>query len=436
MVTASPARLRRAVALLAALLALAVLLPLRGSQAQVGQASRAFPEGEIQPGVVLVRFKPDVQPSRAAGALAAQGALEEGEIRPIRVRKLRVPRGREREIAARLQSNPDVDFAEPSYLVRALWEPDNDPLYPADGLAPPGQWNLRKINMPQAWDHTRGAPGVKVAVIDTGIDTAHPDRPANLQLGWDYVDGDPVPNDEHGHGTHVAGIVAARTNNGVGVAGVAPDVTLLAIRVLNRDGAGSHYAVASAIIEAADAAARVVNLSLGSPQESSALRAAVDYANGKGVLIAAAAGNCYDVPCPLGFPANSPLYPAAYPGVLAVAATTPDDDRATYSNTGSHIGIAAPGSSVLSTCAGSYYWLSGTSMATPHVAGLAALMLSSRPYLSADRVASMIKDTADPVGQSVPNDEIGHGRIDAVAALQATEALPIYRVYLPLVARN
>ncbi len=416
--------------LLGALLVLALAAPAGGSEPPPGDPGRGASEdqhGDIAPGVVLIRFKAGTDRSREASALSAQGAAEADEVDPIRVKKLRVPPGREREVAARLRANPDVEFAEVASLVYALWTP-NDAYYAGN------QWNLPKVNLPKAWDATRGRSGISVAVIDSGLDTTHPDRPTSLRLGKDYVDGGAVEVDLFGHGTHVAGIVAARTNNAAGVAGVAPGITVLAIRVLKYN-SGDPDNVAKGIIEAADSGARIINLSLGTTDDIQTVRSAVEYAQGRGVLVVAAAGNSYAVDPPY----NPVIYPAAYPGVLAVAATTISDTRAPYSEVQSYVDVAAPGgdasASILSLCPvaqGSYCWMAGTSMAAPHVSGLAALIWSERSFLTASQVANLIKSSAHPLGSSVPNAEFGYGRIDAAAAMEMTQAIPIHRVQIPI----
>jgi len=449
---------RRLLAALLAALALAASAYLAGLAASPPKLAAGPPPDGVEPGVVLVRFKAGVESAQATGALSAVGATEEGEVRPIRVRKLRVPVGREQEAAAKLAANPSVEFAEVSPVLRLHWAP-NDPLYPS-------QWNLPKINAPQAWGITWGSSGVVVAVIDSGIDVTHADRPASLQLGTDYVvgGGAKVASDPNGHGTHVAGIVAANTNNSIGVAGVAPGVTVLAIRVADADGNAYDSNVAAAIVEAANLGAKVINLSLGGTIYSDALQSAVGYAIGKGVLVVASAGND-------GY-SGTPVYPAALPGVLAVAATDVNDCRAYYSHVGSYVGVAAPGGdskgAVLSTypvAKGDYGYglgyagLMGTSMAAPHVSGLAGLIWSIKADLTASEVREFITSTADgsvstSEGLPIPNDEYGYGRIDAAAAVgaalaaagvpvpapapplaaQATPSCP--RVFLPLVMRS
>jgi subtilisin family serine protease len=285
---------------------------------------------------------------------------------------------------------------------------------------------------------------VTVAVIDSGFDVGHPDRPSNLRLGCDYVawgalgyaGGCPVVSgDENGHGTHVAGIVAARQNNALGVSGLAPGVTLLAIRTGNVDGASYVSDIASAIREATDAGARVINLSLGGPDRTTTERRAIDYALGRGVVVVAAAGNRYEE-------GNSSSYPAAFPGVIAVASASDTDQHAFFSNTGSYVSISAPGGSATSSAdpdprhwivslfpigrrgvpQTGYMALIGTSQATPHVAAAAGLIFSVDPQLSGAAAANLLRSTARPLGAPRPNDTFGYGYLDAGAAVLAARA--------------
>jgi subtilisin family serine protease len=254
-----------------------------------------------------------------------------------------------------------------------------------------------------------------------------------LLVGCDYVawgqsGGSTCPSvagDPHGHGTHVAGIVAAAQGNGVGVSGVAPQVTVLVIRVLDETGSGYVSDTADAIRYAADTGARVINLSLGSGASSAYERAAIEYAQARGVLIVASAGNGYQN-------GNRTNYPAAYPGVLAVGASTVDDARAPYSNTGAYVGLVAPGgygssadgraiSSLYPVAKGSYAALNGTSMAAPHVAGAAGLLFSLRPDLTGEDASAILRSTARPLGGAVPNPEFGYGRLDLAAALRSAQ---------------
>lgn len=330
----------------------------------------------------------------------------------------------------------EVEYAEPVLLREASIIP-NDPLYPQ-------QWGLAKIRCPEAWDRTTGDPGVIVAVVDTGVDLDHPELSGLLLPGYDMVDYGPnpgppmpgwvwegdfngrdnIPQDEVGHGTHVAGTIACRSNDGIGVAGVTWNTRILPVKVLNRarrlsdnriSGFGSSVDIAAGIRWAADHGARIINLSLGGPGNDQVTADAVAYAISRGCLVVAAMGNTGNA---------VPQFPAALPGVLAVAAVDINDARASFSSMGSHVGISGPGVGILST-----YWdntratLDGTSMASPHVAGVAALLLSCKPSLTAAQVRQALISTARPLkdsaGDPVPNDRYGAGLVDAKKALDS-----------------
>jgi thermitase len=406
------ARLRGALALLVGSLVLGHLPP----------SSRA--EASLAAGRVIVAARSGAAsiPEEVAGAL--YGATSVVELPRLGARLWLVPVGTEPDVAARLAARPDVEYAEPDRLLR-LHATATDVLYPTH------QWNLPKIGAPSAWDVTTGRADVSVAVIDSGFDTLHPDGPAHLRLGCDYVrwrvaayagSCPTVADDENGHGTHVVGIVAARQSNVVGISGLAPGVTLVAIRTA--DAAGSSYMsdVAQAIREAADSGVRVVNLSLGGTTPTTTLQRAVEHALARGVVVVASAGN--------GFADGSPAeYPAAFPGVLAVAASTADDQRAGYSTVGDYVDLAAPVgngdgatpesaiTSLYPTTKGSYAMMVGTSQAAPQAAALAALLLSARPALGGDEVAEILRRTARPLGGAAPNPMFGYGQIDAGSAV-------------------
>ena len=285
------------------------------------------------------------------------------------------------------------------------------------------QWNMTAIDVDGAWAYSTGR-GVTVAVIDTGLGKVGEDRPANVLTGKDWVDGDSDPTDQNGHGTHVSGTIAQKTNNGKGCIGVAPDATILPLRVLGADGSGDAYAIAEAITYAADQGAKVINLSLGSAYGTNVERDAVRYAQGKGVVIVAASGN---------ESATSVGYPATYDGVIAVGATRYDGAVAAYSNGGSTLDVVAPGGDmavdqnrdgyndgilqevVIGTQHG-YDFYEGTSMASPHVAGVAALLISAgaRPQ----DVLGLLTSTAKDVGATGFDNRAGYGLIQPVKALQ------------------
>ncbi|HAN72572.1 MAG TPA: hypothetical protein DCQ36_13420, partial [Actinobacteria bacterium] len=270
-------------------------------------------------------------------------------------------------------------------------------------------WGFDRIRATDAWGLSRGA-GINVAVIDTGV-APHEDLQGSFGPGIDLVSGGDGRRDGHGHGTHVAGTIAATPGNGVGIAGVAPDVTIMPIRVLGDDGSGSSGAVAEGIIWATDRGADVINMSLGGPTPSTALEKAVQYAIERGVSVIAANGNSGA--------GAAVSYPAAYDGVVAVAATTTGDARASFSSSNRAADIAAPGARILSTLPGNRYaaW-NGTSMATPHVAAVAALIHSYARAKGVNVVVpGLLSSTAADLGSAGWDPEFGHGMVDPVAAL-------------------
>lgn len=292
-----------------------------------------------------------------------------------------------------------VEYAEPNLTFHASYVP-NDPAYQSQQYAP------QKVGAEQAWDTTQSSSSVKIAVIDTGVDYNHPDLAGKVIKGADYVDDDNDPLDENEHGTHVAGIAAANTNNGVGIAGLAPKASILAVRVLDANGSGSLDDVAQGIRYAADQGAQVINLSLGGAGGTQTLQSAVDYAWGKGSVVIAAAGN---------EGVSSPSYPAYYTNAIAVAATDQNDRKASFSNFGTWVDIAAPGVNIYSTTPNNQYAsFSGTSMASPVVAGVAGLLAAQGK--SASQIRAALENTADPV--SGTGSQFQNGRVNAAAAVQ------------------
>ncbi|MET0417219.1 MAG: S8 family serine peptidase [Actinoplanes sp.] len=278
------------------------------------------------------------------------------------------------------------------------------------------QWDFSKISVAKAWEQSTGA-GVVVAVIDSGVDATHPDLQGNVLAGYDAIaDKAGAGTDPNGHGTHVAGTIAAVTGNNAGISAIAPDATILPIRALGANGSGYMSDTAEGILWAADHGASVINMSLGSSSKVTAVSNAITYARSKGVVVVASAGNSRAK----GSPIN---YPAADQGVIGVAATDSTDKIASYSTAGSFVDVAAPGSNILSTyptaLGNSYVSMNGTSMASPHVAAVAALLKAYRPALTPDQVQIALQSSAVDLGTKGRDNDFGYGRIDAAAALAA-----------------
>jgi subtilisin family serine protease len=275
----------------------------------------------------------------------------------------------------------------------------NDPQYP-------NQWGPPCIDAEQAWDIVQGNPEVIVAIVDTGIDLDHPDLAANIDTGidYDFVQNDYVAEDDQGHGTHCAGVVAAEINNMVGIAGL-QQVTLMAVKSLNWLGVGFDSWLSNGIIYAAANGARVISCSWGGYGYSTTIKSAVDYAYSQGALVVAAAGNDG---------VSTPHYPSAYKTALGVSALGTCEELAWFSNWGfSNVLIAAPGEDILSTYLdGGYAVMSGTSMATPHVAGVAAAYFSYNPSLTLMQVVKHMRDNADDLGTPGRDELFGYGRVD------------------------
>ncbi len=312
------------------------------------------------------------------------------------------------------KSLPYVKYAEPNYISYALDVP-NDTYYSY-------QWNLPDINMPQAWQLTKGDNTVIVAVLDTGVSSTHPDLQSVLVTGYNFVSDDTNTNDDFGHGTHVAGIIDADTNNAMGVAGVdwgeANSIKIMPVKVLNSAGKGSDYCIAQGIVYAVTHGAKVINMSLGGSDYSSIEEEACAFAYNNGVVLVAAAGN----------EDQSTLdYPAAFSTVIPVSAVGPDNERASYSNYSSNV-LWAPGGDytnsnqnmilstyyATSTQENTYAYMEGTSMAAPHVSAVIALMIS-RGITGPANIWNILENTAQSVLAS--QNYGGYGLINAYSAI-------------------
>ena len=296
----------------------------------------------------------------------------------------------------------EVKYVEENKLVRALYVPNDT--YWSD------QYGPRSINADDAWDYEKGNKSVKIAIVDTGIQYGHSDLVANyVSGGYDWVNNDDYPYDAvHGHGTHCAGIAAAVMDNAIGIAGIA-QVSLMSEKVLNETGWGTTWNVAQGITHAANNSADVISLSLGGDSPSSILENACQYAWDAGCVLVGAAGNAGTY---------GAVYPAKYDTVICVGATDDDDTRWSGSNYGPEMELVAPGVNVFSTYpTNNYAWSTGTSMSTPHVAGVAALIKSRYPEVSNEELRERMRNTAKDLGEEGKDDYYGHGLVDAYAAL-------------------
>jgi subtilisin family serine protease len=370
------------------------------------------PDSAFSSGQILVKFKPGASLPEEAEVHHRLGGQVKGIISDIGVQVVSVPKGQAKDKAKAYRANPMVAYAEPDFVAQALGDPDDTYFT--------NQWGLIKVGAPQAWDVTTGNASINIAILDTGVDPDHPDLADKIISNINFSSSN-TTDDVRSHGTHVAGIAAASTNNGVGVAGLGYDSSIMNVKVLGDDGTGSYSSVANGIIWAADNGAQIINLSLGGGESSQVMEDAVNYAWSKGVVVVAAAGNNGN---------DLPFYPAYYANCIAVAATYADDARASFSNYGDWVDVAAPGYSILSTYKNNnYMFMSGTSMATPFVAGLAALLFTTVSDTNGDgelndEVRSRIEATCDDIGVS----GIGSGRINAARAVGDVAPVPPGRI--------
>jgi thermitase len=374
-------------------------------------AAVAFADTQRVEGEILVKFTP-------SGAAMSQtyhraiGAQQIGGLPDLGIQRDKLPTGVSIEKAvAYYKRLAAVEYAEQNSIYKKH-ATVNDPLYSQ-------QYSPSRMTVDLGWDLTTGNSGVVVAVLDTGVDYNHPDLAGKVTKGKDWADNDADPMDVEGHGTHVAGIIGAKTNNGVGIAGIGYNVSILAIRVLGTGGGTAEW-VAGGIKEATDKGADVINMSLGSASASQAIEDAVNYAWSKGVVIVASAGNDG---------VTDKNYPGAFEKVICVAATDKDDLKADFSNYGSDwVDVAAPGVQILSTVLNNDYEnYDGTSMASPNAAGVASLLISyaGKGSITNTEVREIMESTATPVGNFVAK-----GRLNAFAAISAAFP-PIFTSTVP-----
>jgi subtilisin family serine protease/subtilase family serine protease len=419
------------------LLLAGILVTLGATTLTVRPSAQTTIAGSFVAGEILVKFAPGANAAALADAHLQSGGIVLDEIPRTRVQRISVLAGNEVAAIARYRRNPNVLYAEANFIrtiPTLLAHGGGTDVVPGDyyfdeqwGLHNTGQsfqcmptifgdWCFYKgtpdadIDAPEAWAISTGSL-LPVAVIDSGVDYTHPDLAGQYLGGYDFFNGDADPADDHGHGTHVAGTIAAAMNNLTGmppgeegVVGVAPNAMILAYKVCGATGSCTDFAIQQAIAAAIVDGAKVINMSLGGTEFSQSTYDAVQDAWTAGLVIVAGAGNNGT---------TERFYPAAYDNVISVAAFDEDHRRASFSNYGNWVDVSAPGKTIMSTylmsaCAtsdtpgdtGCYTWNSGTSMATPHVSGAAALVWSRPDVTSNSQVVSFLLNGADPIGVS------------------------------------
>ncbi len=340
----------------------------------------------------------------AARTLAAYRLAVRRELPGLSAVTIEVPDAAAGAALESLRRSGAFEYVEPDYYAHTAADP-NDPSYLS-------QWHLRRIGGPLAWTLTTGSSSVIVAVVDSGVFAQHPDLASKLVPGWSFVKNNADTSDVLGHGTAVAGTVAAATNNGIGVAGVNWASRIMPLVAVDDTDYASYSDIAAAIQYAADHGVRVINVSIGGHNPSVTLQRAIDYAWSKGALVFASAMNQG---------VSDPYYPAACQHAIAVSATDGNDRLASFSNFGAWITLAAPGTGILSTAdGGGYSFWNGTSFASSIAAGVAALVLSVNPALKNEQVLAILENTADRSG-SGPDAYFGWGRVNAYRAVLAAE---------------
>jgi thermitase len=399
----------------------------------IGASAAAAADAPYVPNEVIVKYKKRAAAKKRAVAADRAGVVKiVSGVKGLGSRVVRV-KGDPAAVAARLNRSPAVAYAEPNFMFRATATP-NDPRYPEMwGLSNTGQTGGTvdaDIDAPEGWtaaglDGFPSTGGAKVGIVDTGIQQAHAEFAGGrvsdcggvnnfgvnlvvVIVGADPTIVDGKCGDDNGHGTHVAGTVAANTNNGVGVAGVAFRSPLAICKALNSSGSGTLVMIANCITWLNQHGAKVISMSLGGSSGSATLQQAVRNATNGGSLVIAAAGNGGN---------STPNYPAFYPEVVSVAATDHNDAKASFSTFNNDVEVAAPGVNILSTWNnGGYNTISGTSMATPHASGVAAVIAGSNPSCSVAEWRAKLDASVDDKGAPGRDPNFGFGRVNLVLA--------------------
>ena len=359
-----------------------------------------FAGGAYAQDELVVRFKASTSRARMAECFQGTELRVQSEIEELQTFVLRTMTGEIGNGFYHVRECAGALYVEPNFLLQAADIIPNDPAWGQ-------QYGLVNIRAPQGWDLATGSAAVTIAIVDSGVDYGHPDLAGKLLAGYDFVNNDNNPQDDNGHGTHVAGIAAASSNNATGIAGVSWGARILPVKVLNSSGGGTYANTADGVIWAVDNGAQVINLSLGGTGPSSILADAIDYAHGRGAVVVAAAGNTGN---------NFVLFPARFPNVIAVAGTD-GANKWNHSNYGSEIDLSAPGSSVYSTVIGGYGYMSGSSMSTGFVSGLAAILMGIPGDASPDGIEAQMESTALDIEFPGWDEYTGAGLIQMDAAI-------------------
>ncbi len=349
-------------------------------------------------GRILVQARVGVSDTELDDVLFEHGGRRLGVLEKIRVHVVSVPAQAEEAVARALSRHPKIAFAEPDALIPPDDTVPNDPKFNS-------QWHLPLMKAPAAWDYTLG-DGIIAAVLDTGVDSTHPDLAVKLVPGWNMYDNNADTSDVHGHGTYVAGVIGAAANNALGVASLAWNAKIMPVRISQPDGYAYFSTIASGLTWAADHGARVANISYG-VTGSSTVTSAANYFRSKGGLVFASAGNS-------GTLENISENPA----IVTVSATTSSDVKASWSSYGNYVDLAAPGAGILTTArGGGYASVSGTSFSSPAAAAVGALVFSVNPAFTPNQVENILKQTAVDLGSGGWDTYYGYGRVDAHAAV-------------------
>jgi thermitase len=359
------------------------------------------------PGRLLAAHRQGIDANLLERTLKLHRAVVRRHLPEMALSVLDVPEASSQAIMESLERTGLFEYVERDQYAHTAGIP-NDPSFVS-------QWHLSKLQVPQAWAVTTGSPLVVVAVIDTGVYATHPDLESQLGPGWNFVNANANTSDLLGHGTTVAGTIAAASDNGIGIAGVSWQSRIMPLVVVDENDFAAYSNIAEAIRYAADRDIRVINISIGGTRQSATLQNAVDYAWSKGALIFAPAMNNGT---------STPYYPAACNHVMSVSATDSNDHLASFSNYGNWIAIAAPGTNILTTTnGGGYGYSSGSSLSSPIVAGVAALSLAINPSLTNIQLVSLLEQGADDIGDPGYDTSFGWGRVNAFRTVEAARQM-------------